>query len=239
MLICPKCNKFYEKKAYLNKHILNGNCLKTVYKKNEPKPKTEVKLIDQSIDQIVSKFIKKNNEVELVELKNRMDMIYNELFSLKERVKIIETNSLEKYEIKVEKSIEQEKSEIRIIKKEKMNLDDSIISEHLNRKSIESDCDLLFNYYFKDINKNSYPIKKNVKNECVYWNGIDWLEDIGGNYIKGVFTYNLKKAYSKVNVITDAKDTEYIANQEYINNISETNKKYQQHLFNFFIDTYL
>jgi len=235
-MICIKCNKFYIKKKYLENHIKKGDCIKQAEKISIKKTRNEPEIIIDKEDEFVAKVVKKDDDDDL---RKKYEIVLLEIELLKERIETLEKNSCGIPE-KIIKNENQEnidkyiEENIKIVKKERMNIDDETIRKHLNAKSLESDCELLFKYYLENTTKNLYPIKKNKKSECYFWNGTDWVEDIGGNNLKSIFTNNLRKVYSKVN---NSKDVDFLSNQEYINNLSS--KKTQYHLYSYFKETYL
>jgi len=124
----------------------------------------------------------------------------------------------------------------RAIKSEKIQMDPIIVGRYLSYKEIESDCELLGKYYFDDIPKEDYPLKRDKKNDSYFWNGDEWIEDNGTN-LKSILSNNLRKLYTKINVISDQNsNTNYLENQEHINKINT--KKYQMKLYNLFMEKY-
>jgi len=234
-MICLKCNKFYRKKSYFENHVSKCGVVslpvKTEKTKKEENP---IEFLDKEFENIIQKAIKKKNDAEIQDLKEQFSVLSKQFDALKEKVKLIE--------IMLPKPIEEVmesndlNNNIKTVRKERMNLDDKIVKEHLDEKNIKSDCQLLYKYYFEDVEKDLYPIKKsgNKKNECIFWNGTDWIEDSGGNYLKDIFSNNLRKVYNKVNIISGTKDVEHVSNHEYINNLST--KKYQSNLYDFFCE---
>ncbi len=242
-MFCIKCNKMYLKKSYFDKHISKGDCLKTSInvfeKKNEPKKlkQHQEEILDKDIDEIITRIFKKNEDADFIDVKKQVEFLVNEINMLRDRVKILEGEVLHKIDMNIIEN--KSMDEIKIFRKERMNIDDKIVMEHLKIRSLDSDCNLLYKYYFDNVKKNMYPLKKIKKMDVMYWNGNDWVEDINGTYTKSVFIHNLRKNYSKVNTINSSKDGEYIANQEYINELTDSNKKYQQLLYEYFMETYL
>jgi hypothetical protein len=115
-------------------------------------------------------------------------------------------------------------------------MDPEIVGRYLSYKEVESDCELLGKYYFDDIPKDDYPLKKDKKNDSYFWNGDEWIEDNGTN-LKSILSNNLRKLYTKINVISDQNSNpNYLENQEHINKINT--KKYQMKLYNLFMEKY-
>lgn len=258
-MICPKCLKFYFKHAYFDKHIRSNNCIKmppsstkdnqVVLKveKNDKEEKINLDLLKIETDNIITKnvndiFLKYSNSnfennITIQEIKKNILLLNQEILNLKQRISILEKNEPPQEIITPVTNTTEIPSNIKIIKKEKINMPDIIIKEHLNNKSLDSDCDLLYKIYIKNIPEDLIPIKKDKKkNEIIFWNGIDWQPD--SNILKNIFSYNLKKLYTKVNIVIDNNpDNNYLNNQEHINNLTK-NKKYQQDLFEYFIEKY-
>ena len=80
----------------------------------------------------------------------------------------------------------------RAIKNEKILMEPEIVGRYLSYKEIESDCELLGKYYFDDIPKEDYPLKRDKKNDSYFWNGDEWIEDNGTN-LKSILSNNLRK----------------------------------------------
>jgi len=212
--------------------------------KNKVK-KEPIDILNRGIDQIMTKAVMNNNtdkneEIDL--LRKQLEICKIEINLLKERVNFLEKKDLKTMDLI---SIDDEKSEkslgenIRAVKKEKINISDEISMQYLESKSINSDTELLFKIYFEGLRKDLLPIRKNKKNDCIFWNGTDWIEDIGGSNLKMIFSYNLKKIYTRVNVVNDQllPSADYLSNQEHINKLSN-NPKYQNELYTFFIEKY-
>jgi len=247
-MICIKCQKFYLSRAYYEKHLQKDSCLRKI---NNAKPvKKEPIKINIEIEKQLIKKERENFEFlenEILELKSKYESLNTDFNllkidhnQLKEKFNNIEKNT-PKESLSTIKSdiIEDDDSNfenIKIVKMERMNIDDDIIRNFLKQKSLSADCGLLNYYYLENTKKNLYPIKrhKTKKMDCYYWNGSDWIEDNSGNNLKNIFINNLKKVYNKVNLSGSA---DYLDNQEYINNIGAT--KYKTLLYNFFIESYL
>lgn len=233
-MICNKCNKFYLKRKYYEDHVKRSSCIRFLEKSipstiiEPPKKIEKIEKLEKKSNHFNLYNTYNNVDEEIDDLKMKFDQMIGEINALKDKIK-----ELEKYN-KNDENKEEKQDTTKIVKKERMNIDDEIVKEHLNPKTLESDCELLYKYYFENIKKNLYPIKKEKKSDCYYWNGTDWVEDINGNNLKVIFTSNLKKVYTRVN---NSKDPDYLINQEYINELSS--KKHQNHLYNYFLDTYL
>ena len=223
-MFCPKCNKFYHKKSYFDKHIRTNNCIKKII----------------SIDYKHSRI---TTELLLAQINSMNVRIAN----LEEALSKVSTCSLEKSSEKsLESSDNQEKrmalivykniNPNRAIKSEKIQMEPEIVARYLSYKEIESDCELLGKYYFDDIPKEDYPLKRDKKNDSYFWNGDEWIEDNGTN-LKSILSSNLRKLYTKINVLSDQNSNpNYLENQEHINKINT--KKYQMKLYNLFMEKY-
>jgi hypothetical protein len=223
-MFCPKCNKFYYKKSYFDKHIRSNDCIKKII----------------SIDYKHSRI---TTELLLAQINSLHDRITN----LEEALSKAQSPTPE---IQVDKhldiSVNQDKrmalivykniNPNRAIKNEKIQMDSDIVGRYLSYKEVESDCELLGKYYFDDIAKDDYPLKRDKKNDSYFWNGDEWIEDNGTN-LKSILSNNLRKLYTKINVISDQNSNpNYLENQEHINKINT--KKYQMKLYNLFMDKY-
>lgn len=252
-MICPKCYKRYQKKSYLEKHLKSENCLKDNEFYNQPelniksllqepdeienaiqevtsKMKTKketITTLNNDIDKVVSKIFINENE----SMKKQIELLFEEVNFLKERIKVLEGNQ----PVEITEPNTPNYSDKKGIRREKINLDDELIKLHLNNKSLESDAELLYIYYSE--NTDFFPIRKIKKNDCSFWNGVDWVEDLGGKNLRSILAENLKKTYTKVNIIeSNSLSPNYLINQQYINNLSGS--KYQQQLYSYFMDRY-
>ena len=223
-MFCPKCNKFYYKKSYFDKHIRTNDCIKKII----------------SIDYKHSRI---TTELLLAQINSMHDRITN----LEEALCKVSSLPQEKsVELNLESAANQDRrmalivykniNPSRSIKNEKIQMEPMIVERYLSYKEVESDCELLGKYYFDDISKDDYPLKRDKKNDCYFWNSDEWIEDNGTN-LKSILSNNLRKLYTKINVISDQNSKpNYLENQEHINKINT--KKYQMKLYNLFIEKY-
>ena len=231
-MFCPKCNKFYYKKSYFDKHIRMNDCIKKII----------------SID---IKHSRVTTELLLAQINSMHDRITNleESLSKANAANSANAANAQKLETNCENSSQSSTQDRkmalivykninpnRAMKNEKIQMDPAIISRYLSYKEIESDCELLGKYYFDDISKDDLPLKRDKKNDCYFWNGDEWIEDNGTN-LKSILSNNLRKLYTKINVISDQNsNTHYLENQEHINQINT--KKYQMKLYTLFLEKY-
>ena len=223
-MFCPKCNKFYYKKSYFDKHIRTNDCIKKII----------------SIDYKHSRI---TTELLLAQINSMHDRITN----LEEALCKVSSLPQEKsVELNLESAANQDRrmalivykniNPSRSIKNEKIQMEPMIVERYLSYKEVESDCELLGKYYFDDISKDDYPLKRDKKNDCYFWNSDEWIEDNGTN-LKSILSNNLRKLYTKINVISDQNSNpNYLENQEHINKINT--KKYQMKLYNLFLEKY-
>jgi hypothetical protein len=223
-MFCPKCNKFYYKKSYFDKHIRLNDCIKKII----------------SIDYKHSRI---TTELLLAQINSLHDRIAN----LEEALSKVQSPSQESQSDKqLDTSANQDKrmalivykniNPNRAIKNEKIQMDSDIVGRYLSYKEVESDCELLGKYYFDDIPRDDYPLKRDKKNDSYFWNGDEWIEDNGTN-LKSILSSNLRKLYTKINIISDQNSNpNYLENQEHINKINT--KKYQMKLYNLFMEKY-
>ncbi len=223
-MFCPKCNKFYYKKSYFDKHIHMNNCIKKIISTDNKNSRITTELLLAQINAMHDR------------ITNLEEAIFNnehksEQSGLSEQLELNELSE-KKMAIIVYKNINPN----RAIKNEKIQMENDIISRYLSYKEVESDCELLGKYYFDDISKDDYPLKRDKKNDCYFWNGDEWIEDNGTN-LKSILCNNLRKLYTKINVISDKNsNTNYLENQEHINQINT--KKYQMKLYMLFLEKY-
>ena len=223
-MFCPKCNKFYYKKSYFDKHIRTNDCIKKII----------------SVDY-------KNSRVTTELLLAQINSLHDRITNLEEALNKVSLNHLEKNAEQQQETIANHDKRLalivykninpnRAIKNEKIQMDPEIVGRYLSYKEVESDCELLGKYYFDDITKDDYPLKRDKKNDSYFWNGDEWIEDNGTN-LKSILSNNLRKLYTKINVISDQNSNpNYLENQEHINKINT--KKYQMKLYNLFMEKY-
>lgn len=268
-MICCRCSKIYYKKSYYDKHLRKNDCIKNTLTVVKPKiakeseedfidideeiekvalkhlkpqtPKGSIDILNDGIDNIISKVFMNNDGDDIEEiklLKKQLDQFKIEIDLLKERVSILEKNDVQN--ITQENTIQPNiLDSIKIIRKEKVIVDDNFALNMLMNRSPSFDAELLNKIYLEGVKKEFQAIKKSKKSDCIYWNGSDWMEDANGNNIKSIFAHNLKKIYTKVNVMEEMSisNNDYLLNQAYINSLG--NKKYQAHLYYIFMETYL
>ena len=223
-MFCPKCNKFYYKKSYFDKHIRTNDCIKKIISVDYKHSRITTELLLAQINSLhdrITNLEEALSKVSSVPAENSVVLPTE-----------ITTNQDKRLALIVYKNINPN----RAIKNEKIQMDPEIVERYLSYKEIESDCELLGKYYFDEISKEDYPLKKDKKNDSYFWNGDEWIEDNGTN-LKSILSNNLRKLYTKINVITDQiSNPNYLENQEHINKINT--KKYQMKLYNLFIEKY-
>jgi hypothetical protein len=163
-------------------------------------------------------------ETRLIRLEEKMDMILNFMEELKDK--------------RVNINGDDNSHQFICVKKEKLKMEDENVLESLKQKSIESDAEVLYGYYLRDIEHKNYSIKKLKSNEYTFLGECGWQIDKNGVELKVILSHNLKKLYTRINryeIIQNNDDV--LKNQEYINSISD--KKYQTNLLEMFSDKYL
>lgn len=129
-------------------------------------------------------------------------------------------------------------NEMKPIKKERMDIDDSIAIDFLDQFSEDSDAELLYVYYLKNRSIQNYSIKCVKKNDYDFYNGESWITDRGGISIRDILSDNIKKLYTRLNNFNiDIDNQKYISRQEYINKMSSV--KYKNRLMDLFTKKYL
>ena len=223
-MFCPKCNKFYYKKSYFDKHIRTNDCIKKIFSIDYKHSRITTELLLAQINSLhdrIANLEESLSKVQSPPIENLSDQQIENATNQDKRLALI-----------VYKNINPN----RAIKNEKIQMDQEIVGRYLSYKEVESDCELLGKYYFDDISKEDYPLKRDKKNDSYFWNGDEWIEDNGTN-LKSILTHNLRKLYTKINVISERiSNPNYLENQEHINKINT--KKYQMKLYNLFIEKY-
>jgi len=223
-MFCPKCNKFYYKKSYFDKHIRANDCIKKIISIDYKHSRITTELLLAQINSLHDRI------ANLEEALSKVQTLPQE--SPTDKQLDTSANQDKRLSLIVYKNINPN----RAIKNEKIQMDSDIVGRYLSYKEVESDCELLGKYYFDDIPKDDYPLKRDKKNDSYFWNGDEWIEDNGTN-LKSILSSNLRKLYTKINVISDQNSNpNYLENQEHINKINT--KKYQMKLYNLFMEKY-
>lgn len=167
-----------------------------------------------------------NNLLNSIFLMNKN--IYNKLNHLEDKFNNIEDK------IKNIESIicnYQLNNNISSFRKEKFELNDSIIKENLEKNNLSGDYEIFNLMYYKGT-KESYPIKKLSENKYQYWNNNEWKDD-NLDTIKTIIISNIRYCYLKVNKYDEYKENsdKFIKNQEHINKLSDN--KYSNKLINY------
>ena len=185
-MFCPKCNKFYYKKSYFDKHIRTNDCIKKIISVDYKHSRITTELLLAQINSLHDRI------TNLEEALSKVSSVpaENSVVSPTE----LTTNQDKRLALIVYKNINPN----RAIKNEKIQMDPEIVERYLSYKEIESDCELLGKYYFDEISKEDYPLKKDKKNDSYFWNGDEWIEDNGTN-LKSILSNNLRKLYTKIN----------------------------------------
>lgn len=223
-MFCPKCNKFYYKKSYFDKHIRTNDCIKKIISIDYKHSRITTELLLAQINSLHDRI------ANLEEALSKISSVPTEAPPITPSEPM--SNQDKRLALIVYKNINPN----RAIKNEKIQMDPEIVGRYLSYKEIESDCELLGKYYFDDIPKEDYPLKRDKKNDSYFWNGDEWIEDNGTN-LKSILSNNLRKLYTKINVLSDQNSNpNYLENQEHINKINT--KKYQMKLYNLFMEKF-
>lgn len=223
-MFCPKCNKFYYKKSYFDKHIRTNDCIKKIISVDYKHSRITTELLLAQINSLHDRITNLEEALSKVSSVPTENTVVSPIE--------LNTNQDKPLSLIVYKNINPN----RAIKNEKIQMDPEIVGRYLSYKEVESDCELLGKYYFDDIPKDDYPLKRDKKNDSYFWNGDEWIEDNGTN-LKSILSSNLRKLYTKINVISDQNSNpNYLENQEHINKINT--KKYQMKLYNLFMEKY-
>ena len=255
MFECKKCGTKFKKEAIFNNHSAKNNCKnKTGDKTGDTTGDTtgdntnttnimsfcvsndikEISIIDKgkSTDPKTAGPIQHNSNSDIV----RENEINNKLTRLENKIdKLIDLMST-----KLTKKSNNDTNTVKSmgVKKEKLQVDDNIALEYLEKMSYEADAEFLFNYYLKNIEKKDYLIKKLKNNDITFWGNDEWIVDKNGVELKNIFSHNLKKIYTRVNRYDSIQNHDLLLKQqEHINTIND--KKNQSLLFDYFIQKYL
>jgi len=223
-MFCPKCNKFYYKKSYYDKHIRTNDCIKKIISVDYKHSRITTELLLAQINSLHDR---------ITNLEEALSKVSS---TLPENTVILPSELAINQDKRLALIVYKNINPNRAIKNEKIQMDPEIVERYLSYKEVESDCELLGKYYFDDIPKEDYPLKKDKKNDSYFWNGDEWIEDNGTN-LKSILSSNLRKLYTKINVISEQiSNPNYLENQEHINKINT--KKYQMKLYNIFMEKY-
>ena len=224
-MFCPKCNKFYYKKSYFDKHIRTNDCIKKIISIDYKHSRITTELLLAQINSLHDRITNLEDSISKVSST-----------PLKEKTIVSSSESNTNQDKRMALIVYKNINPNRAIKNEKIQMETEIVGRYLSYKEVESDCELLGKYYFDDIPKEDYPLKRDKKNDSYFWNNDEWIEDNGTN-LKSILSNNLRKLYTKINVISDQNSNpNYLENQEHINKINT--KKYQMKLYNLFMEKY-
>jgi hypothetical protein len=125
---------------------------------------------------------------------------------------------------KVDKVIKKTMSnnDIRELRNENLEVEDSIVIKYLKSKDINSDINFFKYLYFDDV--KCCPIRYLNKNNYQYWCDGAWCDDNGGENIANILVKNITKLYMKNNTY-DNFGTNIDKYQSYIYSMSD--KKYK------------
>jgi len=85
---------------------------------------------------------------------------------------------------------------MRELKKESLQVDESVVKKYLNTCDITSDISLFKHIYLEN---GECPIRYINKNNFQYWADNMWNDDIGGEHIVNVVVSNISKLYIRTN----------------------------------------
>ena len=171
----------------------------------------------------------------LFNLENKINLIDKRLFAIEnkknenkiKKIKIISFEDklfLDICKINYEK-IKEEKNKI-VLKKEFIDLEESILLQYFYKNSIYGDYKIIKEKYLE----NNYIILSN--NKYYYWDGIVWRSGFG---FLEIIINNLYKTYCKTNNLTKNSD-KYLLNQKHIFNFKKKvyNNKLKNKILSFF-----
>ena len=149
-----------------------------------------------------------NIQEDIIKIHTRIDTIDNKLLKSKNNINIKE------------------------LKKNKIELNDSIIKKHLEKNSLVEDFEIIKEIYFNGSHVR-FPISLS-NNQLQYWLNNQWNRDNADDYIADVLIGNLNSCYLRYNKFEKyANNTDlYIKNQEYISLIYKDDK-YKQRLLKY------
>ena len=207
---CKKCNKKFKLEIYLTKHIAKNDCIQNINKQ------------DVAIDNLG----KEDLNLLVKELLNKNDIILRKLEGIESML----------MHNKIKKINENKDENIKVIKKCRLDLEDSVILEYLSKSSMEDDCELLSKYYLDNVSNEFLPIKKIKKGESTFWNGNEWITQKNNTDLRDILCANLRKTYTRVNKLDSNNSENFLNYQEHISKLSD--KKYKGLLINYFIDNH-
>jgi hypothetical protein len=159
-----------------------------VLKNKEYKEYTLINVNKKSL--IVDDILNKSNEdISNISLLNELNKLKNEMRS-----------------IKLQNSQEQKKYNLEKLELIKIDLPKEKIQKFIAYKSIQGEIKFFKEVYLKNKLINKYSLKYIKGRQFKYWDGDNWILDIGGLYIAEIILKNLQNSYLKINKFKEDKE---------------------------------
>lgn len=156
-----------------------------------------------------------------------MNDIYDELLRLNKRLTVLENKiiSIDNNVIELGDKFEESKnvSNIQNLRIKHFSIDPNIGNASLKDANINADITIFKKMYIDDIDPNKRCIRYLDKNIFQYWKNDQWINDVGGEYIKKIVMKNIQSYYLTLNLYNKYKykDSEdFLKNQVHIHSIS-------------------
>lgn len=153
----------------------------------------------------------------IAELIEQNKQLRNEVLKLSSDIKSI------KNKLKIDDDKELDNSKTHYIKNGEFKIDEEYSKKMLEKASIDGDFKMFKKYYIT--NSEQLPFKKINQTKIKYWDGTKWVYDVGFTNLKKIIVNNIRKAYTRVNVLRYYEnDLEQLEkNQEHISQLSDDN----------------
>ncbi len=128
-----------------------------------------------------------------------------------------------KLRLKIDDEKELDNNETNFVKYGQFKIDEDFSKKMLEKASIDGDFKMFKKYYITDTKQ--LPFKKINQTKIKYWDGTKWIYDVGFTNLKKIIVSNIRKAYTKVNVLRFYEnDLEQLEkNQQHISELSDDN----------------
>jgi len=168
-------------------------------------------LIKELVEQN-KQLIEKNNN--LIEQNNQL---HNVISKLSVDIKLI------KLRLKIDDEKELDNSKTHFVKYGEFKLDEDFSKKMLEKASIDGDFKMFKQYYITE--SKQLPFKKINQTKIKYWDGTKWVYDVGFTNLKKIIVSNIRKAYTKVNVLRFYENDlgQLEKNQEHIGQLGDDN----------------
>jgi hypothetical protein len=197
--IC-NCGEKFRKEILLKKHISKNACKN---KKIIQQEKKEITLEETSHD-------------------DKIISLEKCVMTMSQKIDLLD----EKLEMFIKLVGQKKTGELINVKKGKIPFDDESIQIFLDGKTVDEDCELIYNYYLKGKPATKRPIRYQRKGAYSYYTKGEWVDDQNGLDLREILADNVRKTYMKGQTYNKNGDNmKYMSRQEYISKLNSASYK--------------